>query len=691
MNNKGLEIKDLTFKYGNKTILDNISFKVENNDFIAIVGKSGAGKSTLLRCLNMLNIPQKGEIIFDNKNILSSSKKQLKEIRRDISFIFQDYNVLDNLYTIENVLTPYLAKKNFLNLLFGYTKKDYNEGIEYLKKVGLEEEAFRKSKYLSGGQKQRVAIAKALAQQPKLLLADEPVKNFIIKKSLNKLLLVISIIFLISISFEFYSSNDFSVGFSRIQNLLKRMFPIDFSILNELKQPILETINIALFSTILALFTALLVLPLTTNVLFKLKVIPRIISAIFSIFRTIPFLIIAAILVSLFSTGVFSGFICMYIINLLTASKLLKEYAEEVDVKHLEAIECLGVSKFAIYKTAIISNLKPVIISVYFLMLESSIRGASVLGLVGAGGIGQRLWQELNHLRYDRVSLIILILILLIFIMDMISYYFRSREYKINVTYNDFILKKYSVRVILPAVLLGSVIYVSKFVNITNERFLLGLKQLKVLIIGLFHPDTNYFGKMLSELLVSLEIALFATIFAAITAIFTSYFSSVNLFGKYNAVICKVVINILRTFPPIIVALIFFRGFGPGMISSFFALYIYTVGVITKMYSEVLESIQENILLTTKSLGLGSFVSYIKIIFNGYFPEFISIVLYRFESNIKNSTILGMVGAGGIGHLLVNNIEYRNWNRISTLLIGLCITIIIIENISYIIRIKVKK
>ena len=465
-------------------------------------------------------------------------------------------------------------------------------------------------------------------------------KNFIIKKSLNKLLLVISIMFLISISFEFYSSNDFSVGFSRIQNLLKRMFPIDFSILNELKQPILETINIALFSTILALFTALLVLPLTTNVLFKLKVIPRIISAIFSIFRTIPFLIIAAILVSLFSTGVFSGFICMYIINLLTASKLLKEYAEEVDVKHLEAIECLGVSKFAIYKTAIISNLKPVIISVYFLMLESSIRGASVLGLVGAGGIGQRLWQELNHLRYDRVSLIILILILLIFIMDMISYYFRSREYKINVTYNDFILKKYSIKVILPVVLLGSVIYVSKFVNITNERFLL---------------------------------------------------SSVNLFGKYNAVICKVVINILRTFPPIIVALIFFRGFGPGMISSFFALYIYTVGVITKMYSEVLESIQENILLTTKSLGLGSFVSYIKIIFNGYFPEFISIVLYRFESNIKNSTILGMVGAGGIGHLLVNNIEYRNWNRISTLLIGLCITIIIIENISYIIRIKVKK
>ena len=112
---------------------------------------------------------------------------------------------------------------------------------------------------------------------------------------------------------------------------------------------------------------------------------------------------------------------------------------------------------------------------------------------------------------------------------------------------------------------------------------------------------------------------------------------------------------------------------------------------MTKMYNEVLEGINDNILLTTKSLGLGNFTSYIKIIFNGYFPEFITIALYRLEANIKNSTILGMVGAGGIGHLLVNNIEYRNWNRISMLLIGLCISIIIIENISYLIRVKVKK
>ena len=170
MNSERLEVKNLIFNYGVKNILNDISFEVPNGDFVAIVGKSGAGKSTLLRCLNLLNKPQSGEIIITGENIVQSNRTRLKRIRRDIAFIFQDYNVLDNLYTVENVLTPYLVKKSVLGLLLGYTKKEYNEGVDFLKQVGLEDEAFKKSKYLSGGQKQRVAIAKALAQNPKILL-----------------------------------------------------------------------------------------------------------------------------------------------------------------------------------------------------------------------------------------------------------------------------------------------------------------------------------------------------------------------------------------------------------------------------------------------------------------------------------------------------------------------------------------
>ena len=177
MKNEKLEIKNLVFNYGTSNVLNDISFDVPKGEFVAIVGKSGAGKSTLLRCLNLLNKPDSGEINISGENIVNFNKKKLKLIRREIAFIFQDYNVLDNLYTVENVLTPYLVKKSLAGLLLGYTKEEYNAGVAYLKQVGLEDEAFKKSKYLSGGQKQRVAIAKALAQDPKLLLADEPVSS----------------------------------------------------------------------------------------------------------------------------------------------------------------------------------------------------------------------------------------------------------------------------------------------------------------------------------------------------------------------------------------------------------------------------------------------------------------------------------------------------------------------------------
>ena len=177
MKNEKLEIKNLVFNYGTSNVLNDISFDVPKGEFVAIVGKSGAGKSTLLRCLNLLNKPNSGKINISGENIINFNKKKLKMIRREIAFIFQDYNVLDNLYTVENVLTPYLVKKSIAGLFLGYTKEEYEEGVGYLRQVGLEEEAFKKSKYLSGGQKQRVAIAKALAQDPKLLLADEPVSS----------------------------------------------------------------------------------------------------------------------------------------------------------------------------------------------------------------------------------------------------------------------------------------------------------------------------------------------------------------------------------------------------------------------------------------------------------------------------------------------------------------------------------
>lgn len=178
MTNNNLIVKNLTMSYNDINVLEDINFQISKGDFVAVLGKSGAGKSTLLKCINKLLIPKEGEVLINGHNILEQKGKILQNTRKKISFIFQDYNILDNLYTIDNVLTPFLANKNFISsLLNNYTKEEYNLAIKYLEKVGLIEEAYRKSKYLSGGQKQRVAIAKAICQKPEILLADEPVSN----------------------------------------------------------------------------------------------------------------------------------------------------------------------------------------------------------------------------------------------------------------------------------------------------------------------------------------------------------------------------------------------------------------------------------------------------------------------------------------------------------------------------------
>ncbi len=179
-----IEIKNLTKNYEQKQILKNISFSIKKGEFISIIGESGAGKSTLLRCINSLEKINSGSIKFYGKELTKLNEKEKNLIKRQMAFIFQDLNIIDNLFVIENVLTPFLVRKNFLQIFFNYfSKKEYERAIYCLEKVGISNLAYTKAKYLSGGEKQRVAIARALAPNVDLILADEPISSLDEKNS----------------------------------------------------------------------------------------------------------------------------------------------------------------------------------------------------------------------------------------------------------------------------------------------------------------------------------------------------------------------------------------------------------------------------------------------------------------------------------------------------------------------------
>ncbi|MEO6746557.1 MAG: phosphonate ABC transporter ATP-binding protein [Caldimonas sp.] len=173
-----LEVKNLRASYGAREILKGVSFSLNADDFFAIIGPSGAGKSTLIRCVNRLVEPSGGEICFNGRDILKVPVQELREVRRNIGMIFQEFNLIERLSVIDNVLTGRLGYTGTLRSLFrAYTKADIEQALKLLDRVGLSEHIDKRADRLSGGQRQRVGIARALIQNPKLLLVDEPTSS----------------------------------------------------------------------------------------------------------------------------------------------------------------------------------------------------------------------------------------------------------------------------------------------------------------------------------------------------------------------------------------------------------------------------------------------------------------------------------------------------------------------------------
>ena len=162
-----LEVKKLKKKFGKNVVLKDISFTVNEGDIISIVGPSGSGKSTLLRCINMIEKPSGGDIIFEGKSLMDR-RTNLSLVREKIGMVFQQFNLFANLTVTENItLAP-------VKLKLMDDKTAYKKGMELLENVGLKEKANVYPSSLSGGQKQRVSIVRTLMRNPDIILFDEP-------------------------------------------------------------------------------------------------------------------------------------------------------------------------------------------------------------------------------------------------------------------------------------------------------------------------------------------------------------------------------------------------------------------------------------------------------------------------------------------------------------------------------------
>ena len=174
-----LIIENLTKVYDNGFMaLDNLSLEIPDGQFVAIIGLSGSGKSTLLRCINRLIDPTKGRIIWNGLDITAATDDELRQIRRRIGMIFQQFNLVKRSRVLTNVMSGRLGYINPVFSLFNYfPPQEKKRAMAALERVGISEKAYNRASALSGGQQQRVGIARTLMQEPEMLLADEPVAS----------------------------------------------------------------------------------------------------------------------------------------------------------------------------------------------------------------------------------------------------------------------------------------------------------------------------------------------------------------------------------------------------------------------------------------------------------------------------------------------------------------------------------
>ena len=173
-----IHLTDVSKSFGSTTALEGVSLTVNRGEIVVLLGLSGSGKSTLLRHLDGLEAPTSGSVEVLGRNVSRLTGRQLRALRSSVGFIFQQFELVPSLTVLENVLTGSLASLRGPRLgLWCYSRSDKLSALGHLERVGLLDRAYQRADTLSGGQQQRVAIARALMQNPRVLLADEPVAS----------------------------------------------------------------------------------------------------------------------------------------------------------------------------------------------------------------------------------------------------------------------------------------------------------------------------------------------------------------------------------------------------------------------------------------------------------------------------------------------------------------------------------
>ena len=464
-----------------------------------------------------------------------------------------------------------------------------------------------------------------------------------------------------------------------LADLVIGMIPPDFSYLPRILAPLFSTVQMSVTGTAAGAFLALLLAPFAAGNLDFSPFFRKLLRVLIQVLRSFPALILALAATFVFGLGTFAGTAAIALYTFAIMTRLTYEDIETASTDSCEALGSMGVSPYPAYIHAMVPEIAPAFFANTLYLLETNVRHSSILGYVGAGGIGLLLNEKISWLEYDKVGIILLLLFLTVFLIESASRFLTS-----------LILKERTIKKRTARTLIWILTAFFLFCTLTTtppDFSRTSPAALKNMITGLFMPDLDFFFSSGKDglgylLLETVCISFVGTAIGAVIAVPLAFFNTRRFAPVPVCAFFNLFIMAVRSVPFFIYGLIFIRVSGPGPFTGVLTLAVCSIGLLTKRFTESLDSLDPGPYRALISMG----VSPVPAVCHGVLPQlkpaFFSAVLYRFDVNVREASVLGLVGAGGIGAPLIFAMNQYAWNKAGAIALGLILLVWIIDLLS---------
>lgn len=447
----------------------------------------------------------------------------------------------------------------------------------------------------------------------------------------------------------------------------KAMFPPDLAFAGKAAAPLLATVQMAFSGTVLGAFAGLVLACAASGQFHGCRWLRRGLRMMIQLVRTIPVLILALAATFLIGMGTLAGTAAIFLSTAVILAKLGYEDMEQAPEGAYLALKQSGAGPGKAAVRTILPEILPAYLSNSLYMLEANVRSSAILGYVGAGGIGLLLNEKLSWRQYDKAGMVLILLFFVVAASEAVSESFR-------IYLKEGERRSFGWFWIL--------IFVLAVLSVGKTESGSGLRAAHAMVSGIFHPDWSLFLDGGSRgiwhlMLETVCIAWAGTMLGAVLSFPLALAGSLRLMPKWAALAVRLAVVSVRTIPVFIYGLMFLRVTGPGAFAGVMTLGVTSTALLTRRFQEAADSVDLGAWHALRHAGVPWIVSVRRGLLPQLAPAFSSAVLYRFDVNIREASILGMVGAGGIGAPLVMAMNQYKWNQAGALLLGLAVVVLI--------------